>query len=92
MKEIGAGKFPEQMIESFKLVNQTVRKEILDSPVGIINLYRNHEYVKTDLLEKMEEEQKKLTKEDVMKFANLVKIDTIYLLEGGMKDEEVNPQ
>ncbi len=92
MKEIGAGKFPEQMIESFKLVNQTVRKEILDSPVGIINLYRNHEYVKTDLLEKMEEEQKKLTKEDVMKFASLVKIDTIYLLEGGMKDEEVNPQ
>lgn len=92
MKDITIGKFDDNLINSFKLVNQTARKEILDSPVGIINLYRNHEYVGTDLLEKMEEEQSKLSKEDVTNFASKVKIDTVYLLEGGVKNEENNPQ
>lgn len=92
MKEIAQGKFSSQLIESFKLVNQTVRKEILDSPVGMINLYRNHEYVGLDLLDKMEDMQSKLNREDVIKFANDVKIDTIYLLEGGINYEESNPQ
>lgn len=87
MKQIEEGKFPDQMLQSFKLINQTARKEILDTPIGIINLYRNHEYLGTDLLEEMEKQQSKLTKEDIIKFSQKVKIDTIYLLEGGSINE-----
>ena len=61
---------------------------IYDIPGRIIDEYLFRYVTGLDDIEKRIEEYKKITKEDVMKVAKKVMINTIYVLEGGSQDEE----
>lgn len=87
LKEIMKGNFPDNKIEEAKVTFVSSLKEIKDSPRAILNTYISHEYMDTDFLEEREEKIQEVTKEDVIKFAKKVHIDTIYVLEGGEENE-----
>ena len=57
-------------------------KELFDSPAAIINTYISYVYLNVDEVETRIQNIQKVTKEDVIKFAKNVYLDTIFLLEG----------
>ena len=70
------------------MITKTIRKEIFDNAINIIDFYQLKEYNGLDDYEVLERKLEKLTKESVMQFSKKVKLDTIYLLEGGSNDEK----
>lgn len=82
IKNMALGKFEEKYIENGKITYLNACKELCDSPRDLLNIYISNEYLGTDLLEKREKEINKVTKNDIIKFANKVYLDTVYLLEG----------
>lgn len=87
MKDLRDGNFESSQIEDFKMITKTLRKEIFDSAINTIDFYQLKEYTGIDDYEVMEKEIEKLDKEAVKEFGKKVKLDTIYLLEGGSVDE-----
>lgn len=61
--------------------------EIYDSPASIINTYLAHEYLGNDLIDEKIEKAKEMTAEKIIALSKKIKIDTIYLLEGGDNNE-----
>ena len=88
LKDMADGNFEEEQIEDFKMITKTVRKELFDSAINMIDFYQIKEYVGIDDYEVLETELEKLTKSSIMEFSKKVKLDTIYLLEGGKIDAE----
>ena len=88
IKDMSLGNFSESQIEDFKMITKTIRKEIFDNAINIIDFYQLKEYNGLDDYEVLERKLEKLTKESVMQFSKKVKLDTIYLLEGGSNDEK----
>lgn len=86
LKNMTLGKFDEKYIENGKITYLNACKELCDSPRDLLNIYISNEYLDTDLLEKREKEINKVTKNDIIKFANKVYLDTVYLLEGTDQD------
>ena len=62
--------------------------ELEDNPSSIISLYTCLEYLDGDLIEDRIKNIKKVTKEDVIKLANKIHLNTIFLLEGSDDNEE----
>lgn len=62
--------------------------ELEDNPSSIISLYTCLEYLNGDLIEDRIKNIKKVTKEDVIKLANKIHLNTIFLLEGSDDNEE----
>ena len=63
-------------------------KELEDNPDSLISLYAGIEYLNSDTLEDRFTKINKVTKEDVIKLASKIHLDTIYLLEGEDNEEE----
>lgn len=82
MKEIQKGKFTEEDIEKAKEMYQTSIEEIEESEAEIITSYYMIELLGVDDIEKKLKKMKKITKEEIIKVAKKVKIDTVYMLEG----------
>lgn len=61
--------------------------EIYDSPASIINTYLAHEYLGNDLIDEKIEKAKQMTAQKIIDLSKKIKIDTIYLLEGGDNNE-----
>ena len=61
---------------------------MMDSPQSIINNYISKEYWGLDLIEDKMKKIKKVTKKMVVELACKIEIDTIYLLKGGITNEE----
>lgn len=59
--------------------------ELLDSPNSIINLYCSTEYLGSALIKEKLEEVNKITKEDIVKFANKIHLNKIFELKGTLK-------
>ena len=57
-------------------------KEVEDNPDSIISLYSNIEYLDSDSIQDKIENIKKVTKEDIIRVASHIHLNTIYLLEG----------
>lgn len=88
VKNMGSGKFTEEDIEKAKCIYKNSCEELVDSPIDIINAYSANVYLNIDLLDERIKKIDAVTKEMVMEFSKKVKLDTIYLLEGGSNDEE----
>ncbi len=88
MKEMVKGKFTDEEVEIAKNNVISTLESITDSPNRIINSYYSHEITGLDDLETRMEQYKKVTREDIIAVSKKVKIDTIYLLSGGEKDEK----
>lgn len=63
-------------------------KEILDSPSSIIGVYTAKEYLNVDLLEDRIKNIEKVTKDMIVAFSKKMYLDTIFLLEGSLENED----
>lgn len=88
VKNMNSGKFSDEDIEKAKCIYKNSCEELMDSPIDIINVYSANCYLGTDLLEERIKKIETVTKEMVMEFSKKVKLDTVYLLEGGSDDED----
>lgn len=86
MKNMQEGKFSVKNIKDAKQVVLSIIKEINEYPGAIVDHYFNRLYFKTEPLQKQKEEIKKITKEDIIKVANKINIDTILLLKEGQNE------
>lgn len=90
VKKMEDGDFKEEQLEQAKIAFLASLKEIEDDMNAIINIYEAHEYLDYDLLDEREKNIKLVTKKDIINASKKIKLDTIYLLEGEMQDEEEN--
>ena len=81
LQDMKDGKFTTDDIKKAKTTYINGCKEMMDSPQSIINNYISKEYLGLDLIEKV-------TKKMVVELACKIEIDTIYLLKGGITNEE----
>ena len=79
------GIFEVKEIEAAKLSIKASYQEILENPYAIINACESSKYLGYDSIKKRIQKIDEVTKEDVVKVANMIKINTIYLLEGKKK-------
>lgn len=79
------GNFEEKDIESAKLSIKTSYQEILENPYAIINSYEASNYLGYDSIKKRIKEIDKVSKEDIIKVAAKIKLNTTFLLEGKKK-------
>jgi len=87
MKEMEQGKFEEEELEVAKNNYITNLKEIEDNESAIIETYLAKDLLNLGDIEGRKKEVLKVTKEDIMKVAKKIKLDTIFLLEGESEDE-----
>ncbi len=83
--EMRKGNFKEKDIESAKLTIKSSYQEILENPYSIINSYEAVNYLGYDLIKTRIKKIDLVTKEDIINFANKIKLNTIFLLEGKKK-------
>ena len=86
IKEMVNGNFESRDIQSAKVTYLSSLKEIEDSQGSIIRIFESHEYLNLDLLDERVDIMN-VTKEDIVNFAKKISIDTIYLLEGVIDEE-----
>ena len=84
--EMKKGKFDESDISIAREYYLTALEEVLESADRIIDNYLMLELIGTDTIDVKREMIKKVTKEEIIKVAKKVKLDTIFLLEG-VRDE-----
>lgn len=87
MKDMEKGKFTDESIEVVKESYISLLKEIEDNENAIIETYLAKDLLNLGDIEERKKEIMKVTKEDIIKVAKKVKIDTIFLLEGVLEDE-----
>ena len=76
------GKFSEEEIDIAKQNYELALKISLDNQIAILNNYVFKIFDNLPELEERLEKIKKVTKEDIMKVAHKLKINTIFALEG----------
>lgn len=82
IQEMQEGNFSTEDLENAKLTAISSIKMSLDTQGGIISNYLFHDLDNLPLQDERIESFKKVTKEDVMKVANKLTLNTIYLLSG----------
>ncbi|MDG5789010.1 pitrilysin family protein [Evansella sp. AB-P1] len=89
MDDMKAGKFTEEDLEQTKAVLKNQLLETMDVPRGRIELeYHNQLSTKNRPLDHWIEELDKIKKEDIVRVANKIQLDTVYFLKG--KEESSN--
>lgn len=87
LKKMETGSFGDEEMNAAKTTYLSSFKELEDSPKAIISTIVSHEYADFDLLDQRTIEILKVTKEDIIKVAKKVHLDTIYLLEGSVEHD-----
>jgi len=82
------GKFSDEDIIKAKITYINSLKELEDSQDSLISLYAGIEYLGSDTLEDRMKKINKVSREDVIKLASKIHLDTIYLLEGEDNEEK----
>ena len=82
MKEVEDGKFTFDDIKVAQENYISMLNEIEDSSDGIVEAYLADQLLGLGDLETRKKEIMKVTKDDVIKVAKKIKLDTIFLLEG----------
>lgn len=82
------GKFNDDDIIKAKITYINSLKELEDSQDSLISLYAGIEYLGSDNLSDRLKKINKVTKENVIKLASKIHLDTVYLLEGEDNEEE----
>ncbi|MBQ9072104.1 MAG: insulinase family protein [Bacilli bacterium] len=82
------GKFTDEDIIKGKITYINSLKELEDSETSIISLYAGIEYLGSDDIPTRFAKINKVSKNDVIKLANKIHLDTIYLLEGDLDEEK----
>ena len=88
VKNMNNGKFSDEDINKAKCIYKNSCEELMDSPIDIINVYSSYIYLGTDLLDDRIKKIDNVNKEMIIEFSKKIKLDTVYLLEGGSEDED----
>ncbi len=88
LKKMKQGDFDESKMNNAKTTYINGLTELEDSPDNVISLYAGMEYLDSDDIETRKVNIMQVTKDDVVKLASKIHLNTIYLLEGSDKDEE----
>lgn len=88
MKNIEQGNFDESEIEAGIITYKNTFKEVEDSAFSILNSYMSCEYLSYDPIDKRVVEIEKVTKDDIIKVAKKIHVDTVFLLEGDNYEED----
>lgn len=88
VKDVKRGKFSNDDIIKAKVTYANSLKELEDSPDSILGLYAGIEYLKSDDLTERLNKINRVTAADVVRLASKVHLDTIYMLEGELDEEE----
>lgn len=86
LASIRHGKFNEEDLSIAKEYYETAMEELEESQSRIIEHYLMMELLGTDSIEVKREKMKNVTKNEIVKVAKKIKIDTVFCLEG-IKDE-----
>ena len=81
------GKFSDEDIIKGKITYINSLKELEDSEQSLISLYAGIEYLNSDDIPTRFNKINRVTKSDVVKLANKIHLDTVYLLEGDLDEE-----
>ena len=82
MKDMTLGDFSEESIKIAKETYISLLNEVEDNPDAITETYLAKDLLNLGSIPERKEQIMKVTKEDIIKVAKKVKIDTIFLLEG----------
>lgn len=82
------GVFDDSDIDKAKITYENTIKEFEDSPSSLLSLYAGIEYLGGEDIKTRLEKINKVTREDVIKLASKIHLDTVYLLEGDENEEE----
>ena len=85
INDMKKGLFKHKDIESAKLSIKASYQEVLENPYSILNSYESIYYLGYDSIKKRIKMIDMVTKEDIIRVANKIKLNTIYLLEGKSK-------
>ncbi len=88
LKEIEKGNIEDKEIEKSKKEYINSIRSMEDNEHNIISAYFSRQIANTDLLEEKTKEIEKVMKKDVIKISKKVKLNTIFLLHGGNKNEK----
>ena len=81
------GKFEDRDIQVAKEYFCTALDEVEDSPSRIMDNYYMMELIGTDTISEKRRKIMGVTKQEIMKVAKKVKMDTVFLLEGDSHEE-----
>ena len=85
------GDFEESFVEEIKRNMLSSRKESMDKPRGLISLNYNtllkEQSIKTPV-KSWTEQLNEITKDDVIKIAEKIKLDTVFTLKGGIDNDK----
>lgn len=88
IKDMTKGNFTEENIKVAQENYISLLKEIEDNEGAIIETYLAKDLLNLGDIEERKKEIMKVTKDDIIKLAKKVKIDTVFLLEGVLEDAE----
>lgn len=86
MEDMKKGKFSDNDIAIAREYYLTALEELIESPDRIINDYLMRELIGTDEIDVKRVMIERVTKEEIIKVAKKIKLDTVFLLEG-VRDE-----
>ena len=88
LKNMAKGDFSNDDIMKAKITYLNSLKELEDNPQSILSMYVGMEYLNSHNIDQRINNINKVTKNDVISLASKIKLDTIYLLEGGEECEK----
>ena len=86
LTKMGKGDFTDNDIEAAKITYENSLQDIEDYQSGILRMYQSHIYFNYDLLEDRIEKIKKVTKDDIINLHKKIYMDTIFVLEGDINE------
>lgn len=90
LKYMQIGQFTDEDIMKAKITYVNSIKELEDNPQNILSMYIGMEYLKSDDIDGRIKNINKVTKKDVVKLANKLYLDAIYLLEGDENEKKTS--
>ena len=88
LENMKKGNFDDAKIENAKVTYINGLTELEDNQDSIISLYEGIEYLNSDTIDNRIKNINKVTRDDVIRVANMVHLNVIYLLEGILENEE----
>ena len=85
LEEMKKGFFEDEKISQAKALYKSILRDCLEGQSTIVDVYSTIYYFNNKDLEEQIKEIEKVTKDQIIKVANKLQIDTVYLLKEGVK-------